>query len=361
MYKSISTAHNYDAQMGKEIFKCFEKNMDIFTDFTVNVGDFQFSCHKFVLSSCSGFFEALLRTDMREKYESSCTIEGISPEIFGLILDVIYKGTDVLDEENMVEMWHASNQLQIEFLVSSCQKFVNENITLQNYWSIYEAAKLLNSFGVLTKVKKLIVNNYPNVVGSDDFMEIPFEEFKDLLKHFRIVGDFVVNSVLKWAYSDDSYLTPEPEKCIGLLRVDIGLHNALCKKVDVGTEEDEKMSLRRLYLGQLFSAISLKDISTACLSNLLNNTFVIDNKDAITLVNKQAASRLEFTKPALFKNYRTATAIKTPPPPARKVSANKENPVNRVSLYFDIPLTFQYILILLFAAFLFTLLLFSGC
>ncbi|XP_059138685.1 kelch-like protein 40a [Physella acuta] len=338
--------------------------MENFTDFTVNVGDFQFSCHKFVLSSGSGFFEALMRTDMREKSESSCTIEGISPEIFGLILDVIYKGTDVLDEENMVEMWHASNQLQIHFLISRCEKFIKQNITLQNYWGIYEGAKLLDSLVVLTKVKQFIINNYPMFVGSDAFMEIPFEEFKDLLKHFGIVEDFVVNSVLKWAYSDDSYLTPEPDKRIRKLRVDqvdTVLRNALCKKVDDGTEEDEKMSLRRLYLGQLFSAISLKDISTACLSKLMKNKFVINNKEAITLVLKQAASRLELTKPALFKNYRTASAIKTPPTPARKVSENYQNLVNRVSRYFDIPLKYQYILILLLADFLITLLLFWCC
>ncbi|XP_059138900.1 kelch-like protein 40b [Physella acuta] len=295
MYKSTSKARHYNAQIGRDIFRCFEKNMENYTDFTVKVGDFQFSCHKFVLSSGSGFFEALLRSDIKEKSESCCTIEGISPEIFGLILDVIYKGTLVLDEENMVEMWRASNQLQIEFLDSVCQIFVSENLTLKNYCRIYAAAKLLNSFGVLAKVKKFVVKNYPRVVGSDVFMEFPFEDFKDLLKNFRIVEDFVVSSILKWSYSDDSYLTPEPDKCIRKLRVDqadSGLYNSLCKKVDDGTEEGEKMSLRRSYLGQLFAAISLKDISTACLSKLMKNKFVINNTVAFTLVLKQANSRL---------------------------------------------------------------------
>lgn len=279
-----------DKQTADEVFKCFQANMDNFTDFTVNVGDFEFDCHRFILGSCSGFFEALMRTDMREKSESRCTIEGISPYIFALILDVIYKGKNVLNEENMLAVWQASNQLQIKFLISACESFVQENITLENYWSVYREAKLLDSEIVLTKVKKLMVDNFLEIAESNDLMQLMYDEFSDLLKDIQFVeADFVVDSVLKWTCSDDSFLTSETVKGNCTFEGETSLRY---RKVDATTDDNKNATHRRAYLGPLLALLPLEDTSNACLTGLMNNRFVMENIDAITLVNKLAASRV---------------------------------------------------------------------
>ncbi|XP_059139073.1 kelch-like protein 18 [Physella acuta] len=300
--KQNSVHSNLDFVVVTEVYKCLRGNKDNFTDFTVNIGDFQFNCHKFVLSSCSGFFEALMRTDMREKSESSCTIEGISPEIFGLILDFIYEGRNVLNDDNILAIWHASNQLQITFLVLLCEHFVKERVNLQNYWDILLTAQLLDSLDVINRVRLFMVKNVQKILESDAFVQLSFDDFKYILNHCRYQyyrTDFFVQSVLKWTCSDDDYLTDEPKKCSSMIHSPETGTDSLklkCRKVNSTTDERGDLTSRRSYLGQLLALISLQRTSNECLAKLMNNKFVIQNVQAMTIVNKIAATRFGPTK-----------------------------------------------------------------
>ncbi|XP_059139115.1 kelch-like protein 41 [Physella acuta] len=300
---SVAAYHkDDDLHVAEEVCRCFDKNKENYTDFTVNVGDTKFNCHKFVLSSCSGFFEALMRTDMREKSESSCTIEGISPEIFGLILDVFYKGKDVLDIVNMLDMWHASNQLQIKFLVSLCQKFVKERVNLQNYWEIFTDAKLLDSIDVIAKVKEFMVNNFEKIVESNDFMQLSYDDLTYILNYnWSISADIIVESVLKWAYADDFYLLHEPKYFITAPNTesDNCQLKSICRKGNISKSDKFMEARRRSYLAPLFALAPLERASNECLNKLMNNKFVLANVYAITRVNKIVASR--FTLERMLK------------------------------------------------------------
>ncbi|KAK0044906.1 kelch-like protein 40b [Biomphalaria pfeifferi] len=76
---------------------------DKFCDFTIYIGDFEFPCHRFVLNVCSQFFEALLRSDMKETIEMSTTVHGISADIFRLVLDAMYGDSSALTADSMTE------------------------------------------------------------------------------------------------------------------------------------------------------------------------------------------------------------------------------------------------------------------
>jgi BTB/POZ domain/BTB And C-terminal Kelch len=296
---SVADYYKDDAlHVAKEVCRCFDENKDNFTDFTVNVGNTKFNCHKFVLSSCSGFFEALMRTDKRSKSESSCTIHGITPEIFGLILDVFYKGKHVLTEENMVEMWHASTLLEITFLISDCEKVMKDKINLQNFWQIFIEAKLLDSVVVLKKTKEFMVDNFQKIAESDVLMQLSFDDLKYILKHdwcFRT--DCVVQAVLKWTCSDDSHLTSSSNKCI----------SASQGKEIAAIFDQDNITLRRSYLGQLFARVPLKHTSTECPIKLLNNKFVLANFGAITQITRVASIREVATKTKIL-NVESKTA-----------------------------------------------------
>ncbi|XP_059138674.1 kelch-like protein 18 [Physella acuta] len=294
--KQISVNSGLDFRVVRQVFTCLRDNKDNFTDFTVNIGDFQFNCHKFVLSSCSGFFEALMRTDMREKSESSCTIEGISPDIFGFILDFIYEGRNVLNDDNILAIWHASNQLQITFLFLLCEHFVKERVNLQNYSDILITAQLLDSLDVIDRVRLFMVNNYQEILESDAFVQLSFDDFKYILNHCKYQyyrTDFLVQSVLKWTCSDDDYLTDEPKKCSSMIHSPETETDSLklkCRKVNSTTDERGDLPFRRSYLGQLLALISLQRANNECLAKLMKNKFVMENVYARTIVNKIAAT-----------------------------------------------------------------------
>ncbi|XP_059159517.1 kelch-like protein 40b [Physella acuta] len=281
-----STTINYsipqvDKDIATDIVKCFQDNMENFTDFTVNIGDFQFNCHKFVLSSCSGFFEALMRTDMREKSESSCTIEGISPEIFGLIMDIIYKGRNVLNEANMLQIWHASNQLQIKLLTTASEKFVQSNITVINYKTILTNAEMLNSSTVIATIKEVLAKSFYDLVCLEDFMKISFEELLEILMscQLNVCPDFRVHSVLKWTGTEDNS-TYSTRQIVGDFK-------------DNSCYNPTNFLQRRTCLSMLLKAVPLENTTTKCLSELMNNEYMLENKEAMRIVNGIAATRLD--------------------------------------------------------------------
>ncbi|XP_059138976.1 uncharacterized protein LOC131927229 [Physella acuta] len=314
----VSLFDGVDFHVAKEVFQCFQNNMGKFTDFTVNVGDTKFNCHKFVLSSCSGFFEALI-TDMREKSESSCTIEGISPEIFGLILEVIYKGKHTLNEGNMFKMWHASKQLQIKFLVSLCENVVKERVNLQNYWQIFTDAKLLDSCDVMARVKEFMVIIFSKFVESSVFIELSLDDLKYILtdNNRYVKTDLVVQAILKWTFSNDSLLTNEPNKDITAPCTAEAENDPRDGNTNNTTKDTGDLPLRRSYLGQLLALVPLKETSNACLAKLMNNRFVMEDLDAIALVNKIAATRFDATekenvhqgKKVIFKDLKVTSLL----------------------------------------------------
>ncbi|CAL1540202.1 unnamed protein product, partial [Lymnaea stagnalis] len=188
--------------VASKVIQCFQKAeaRSKFTDFVVLVDDLKFPCHRFVLSSCSGFFEALLRSDMREKYERQATVIGITPAAFQLVLDAMYGNCAALTEDNILEVWHASNQLQIEFLIEICETHILKSINVNNYWDIYVNAECLDSVKVMGAVKNYMVQNFFQVASSGEFRKIYFEDFLEILRSDKlpVCTDFIVESILKW-------------------------------------------------------------------------------------------------------------------------------------------------------------------
>ncbi|XP_059159494.1 kelch-like protein 26 [Physella acuta] len=291
--KQPTRVDNVDLEIAADIVGCFKANFDNLTDFTVNVDDTKFNCHKFVLSSCSGFFEALMRTDMREKSKSSCTIEGISPEIFGLILDVIYKGRNVLNEENMIEIWHAATQLQITLLISAFEKFVEKRITFENYKMILQNAEMLSSSKVISKVRNALASFYFDLVSSENFMELTLNELLDILQsdQLTVCPDFCVTTVLRWASAEDNSSQPvvETSQCS---HPDI----PQIKSMDLECVDSSNQIDRRSCLDKLLAVIPLQNTSKECLTMLMNNEFITENKKAVSTVNRIAATRLDVSE-----------------------------------------------------------------
>ncbi|KAI8777862.1 kelch protein 40b, partial [Biomphalaria glabrata] len=110
---NISKKNDRQLKITKDVLNCFSQgsNREMFCDFIVVVEEREFPCHRFVLSACSTFFEALLRSDMKESRQKRVVVKGMSPDIFKLILDVIYSGSDVLTPKTIIEIWKAAHQL----------------------------------------------------------------------------------------------------------------------------------------------------------------------------------------------------------------------------------------------------------
>ena len=80
-------------EMCTQIVKCVGsvRTEEMYSDFTVVIGDESIKCHRLILAGCSDFFQALFRSRLREVAENSVVLHDISSEVFQMILDTIYK------------------------------------------------------------------------------------------------------------------------------------------------------------------------------------------------------------------------------------------------------------------------------
>lgn len=232
---------------------------DNYSDFKVIVEGRRFSCHRFILNACSGFFSALLRSGMRESIESTVTVNGIPSEIFALILECLYKGKDIVMEDNVIELWHASNLLQISFLVTHCEKFIVENLIQKCYLDVYRHAKMLDSGSVVKAALELMIKEFGAFSSSSSFVYLHYEDLKTLIESDDLnvpTEDAVVNAVLKWVAHTQANEGRESleTKALWYESEDCGLQ-AKIETTDFDGEgtfemEENSFDVKRSYLGQ---------------------------------------------------------------------------------------------------------------
>ncbi|XP_055871575.1 kelch-like protein 40 isoform X2 [Biomphalaria glabrata] len=236
---------------------------DKFCDFTIFIGDVEFPCHRFVINACSKFFEALLRSDIKEIIKVSTTVHGISEDIFRLVLGVMYGDSSALTAESMTGVWKAAHKLQIDFLMSACEDFILENMNIKDCFSIYADAHLLQSQKVLKSVLNFMTENFASVAKSENFGELLYEDFVNILlmKNVSVSVDFQIESILKWCVPSKS-------------------------------DDTQGSECRVSKLSNLLQVIQMSKMSKKCLASLLTNKLVQEDTAAVALVNAQAAKKV---------------------------------------------------------------------
>ncbi|XP_059171708.1 kelch-like protein 31 [Physella acuta] len=172
-----------------------------FLDYTVNVDNDEFRCHRVILAASSHFFRALLRSNMKEEKEGCVTLSGMSAPTFQIILKSLYTGKVVLTLDNFIEVWQAADQLQVDFIAKNCEDFAVKVISLENCEVIFKTAKTFNSKQVLNLCKTFLLNNFDDVSGMETLMEMGINEFNELISSHALKvssEDKVLETVMKW-------------------------------------------------------------------------------------------------------------------------------------------------------------------
>ncbi|KAH9514612.1 hypothetical protein Btru_023057 [Bulinus truncatus] len=171
-------------------------------DLTVIVDNIQFECHSLLLGSCSGYFKSLLSSKSPAKKRTVRLFDTeVSAETFQAILNSIYTGASVVNKGTLIDVWRGAHQLDIEFLVTECERFAICNLTLDNYQSIYTTARRLRCSSVLTIVNDFMAKNFNSFKDAGFLARLPFDDFLSIVKHPNLVvktEDFVIEAILKW-------------------------------------------------------------------------------------------------------------------------------------------------------------------
>jgi len=114
-----------------------------FVDVTVKVGNISIPANKMILSCCSKVLEKMFKTEMKERYESTVNITAdVDSQSVKILIDFIYTGEIVIDNENVMHILAAADYLQLEEVKQFCSEYLTTILTPDNCFDILGAAKL---------------------------------------------------------------------------------------------------------------------------------------------------------------------------------------------------------------------------
>ncbi|CAL1535600.1 unnamed protein product, partial [Lymnaea stagnalis] len=266
------------------------------------------------------FFRVLLKSQTMKATSDIITvnIKGLTPETCNAILLSVYKGELTVTSDNMLDLWHASHHLQIDFLVNKLENFISRNITEDNFFIIYKMAVELTSDRIIKSIQSFMAKNFEKIRKTGEFLNLSYNCLLSIIGHDDLVlksRDDLVRSVLYWIdykpRSMDSTgrsqegkgATLKEKKLVDkaqMLHATKEKHtrngiDVIFKSVDQMTYKVESSSQRKDNLGALMKLIKLDDVSQDCLLTLLNNDDIIECRAVRTIVRQAFADRRDKT------------------------------------------------------------------
>lgn len=176
-----------------------------FCDLTVVVGQVEFSCHRVVLASVSSFFKTSLKPCWREASNRKVDIthEDVSPEAFGYLIDILYRGEDVVNEQTAKDILKLSIYLQIKFLEDYCLDFLQETLKPDTCLEMWQFALMYNLDKLTVMSFKMVLQEINVVSQQEEMLSLPKSLFLILLSaQKKLKMDDVCKTILRWVEAD---------------------------------------------------------------------------------------------------------------------------------------------------------------
>lgn len=291
-----------------DIPKCLIKKLETLwnekelLDFNVNIDGTTIKCHRLILGACSEFFRCLFRSNMKETNENVVTLKGISVGTFNLILKYVYNGDNLLTVDNVIEVWRAVDQLQIDFMIDICEKFAINVMSLNNLEDIYKTAKLLNAKTVLDASKSFMLKHFNDFCKTKTFMELSFEEISGLIidQDLNVNDeDVVLESIFKWVEyeerTDHIYETKETVSIVSDQQTlqCLPFYDTTFEDCSDCTSLEDTNLIRKNQLVNLLQNVRLCLVRPSFLSKVFNHKLLQGNDKAKNLIFKTTLYRIQ--------------------------------------------------------------------
>ncbi|XP_059164122.1 kelch repeat and BTB domain-containing protein 8-like [Physella acuta] len=304
-----------ELQATRDIPACLVKKIETLwnekelLDFNVNIDGINIPCHRLMLAACSEFFRCLFRSSMKETHDNVVTVQGMSVETFNLILKYVYTGENILTVENVINVWRAVDQLQIDFMIDICEKFAINALDLNNLEDIYKTSKLLNAITVLDALKAFMLKHFNDFCKTKTFMELSFEEIHELIIDQDLNAndeDIVLESVFKWVeYEEGNNCICETKEMVNdsqddCENMDLNQQTRKCLpytdttveiKVE-STSSEETNLIRKDKLVTLLQNVRMCLVRPALLSKFFGHKLLQGNDEAKALIFKATLHRI---------------------------------------------------------------------
>ncbi|KAK7491044.1 hypothetical protein BaRGS_00017740 [Batillaria attramentaria] len=215
-FKQILRKTNFERKIMKHLFEKFDHlySQRHFCDVTVAIGDETFECHRFMLAAASDFFEASLTSSF---YESCSRVVRIShsdvtAESFRMLLDLLYKGKDVVTKETGSDLLKMAVFLQIRFLQDDVEEYLIDNLSPDFCLGIWQLADRYDLRKLAQKAIDMAVAEFEKVSKSEEFLHLPKSLLLIILSSETDMSmDDLFRAVIRWVDEDESRKNHLPE------------------------------------------------------------------------------------------------------------------------------------------------------
>ena len=210
-----------------------------YPDVQVKVEEKVFPSHRFILAACSHFFRGLFASDMKECSSDVVDLNfpSITAEIFEKIHDFVYSGRVEINEENVNDLWHSANQLQLDALEQECGLFQERRLNKDNCVYIYNNAKALESKKLLGLSWEMICNEFDYLKKTDHLLYLATEDMQRLVGIDKLTvasEDQIVDVIYSWLLAKKSDRMKEIDKVLASSRISHATSACLMKLVGDG-------------------------------------------------------------------------------------------------------------------------------
>ncbi|KAJ6664768.1 hypothetical protein lerEdw1_005740 [Lerista edwardsae] len=177
----------------------------LFTDVVLVMEGQEFPCHRATLSANSAYFRARFAGGLQEDGQETISLPETSASAMSLLLDYMYGGRIVIQEENVEGILKLSSLLQIPRLKDACVAFLEDQLRPCN---CVGTLRLARSFGIAPlaeRSKRCVLEGFAEVSHCQEFLQLDLEELTECLSSDQLAvprEEAVLEAGMRWVRHD---------------------------------------------------------------------------------------------------------------------------------------------------------------
>ena len=185
------------------------KTAGLYTDICIKTEKKSFRAHRLVLSCYSLYFRTRFEAEIEDKYGGIMEIESEYVNEISLesIINFIYIGKLCISQENVCELFAASNYLQVDQAKQFCLDFLTNSISIETWFQVFKMAYFYKNDHLSSKVFRFIEDNFAKISSTNDFKFLSKRSllhiFSQLDSH-RVFQRLIYDAIIAWVKHNES-------------------------------------------------------------------------------------------------------------------------------------------------------------
>ena len=204
---SVLSKHHEDVL--SQLHDMFQ-NSELATTFLEDTeGCTQFTVHGPIIAAASPVLKDILSNDLFAQAGTKYRLEEVTSNTLGDLIEYIYTGEVTLEGGNVVNLLNAACWYEIPSLAGACCDWLTSRMTSYNAVGIWLVTRKMHreyTSDLQKEAKNFIVANFISVCQEDEFLELKYEDLKEIIQDDNLCVDSeedVFSAVATWVEADE--------------------------------------------------------------------------------------------------------------------------------------------------------------